>query len=92
VLRWTCQLLLQRLHSWPHRDGAGSGIVEEGPRRGAPAIIAAVVAGAVGDIVLAFPLPLALILAFAAVVGSGDRRGKGHQRTWRFLLQWAPSS
>jgi hypothetical protein len=61
----------------------------------------AVVAGAVGAVVLAFPLPRALTLAFAAIVGVGGRRGRGHLRTWRFLrrrawrqllLRRAPSS
>jgi hypothetical protein len=68
------------MHPWPHRDGAGPGIIERGPRRDAPAVIAVVVAGAAGAIVLAFTLPLALTLAFAAVVGVGGRRGRGHWR------------
>jgi hypothetical protein len=68
VLRWT-RRLLQRMHPWPHRDGVGPGIVEGGPRRGAPAVVAAVVARA---IVLSFPLPLALTI----VVGVGARKGR----------------
>jgi hypothetical protein len=69
------RLLLRRTHPWAHRDGAGSGIVEEVPRQGAPAIVAAVVAGAVD---LAFSLPLALTLAFATVVGVGGRSRLRH--------------
>jgi hypothetical protein len=68
VLWWTRRLLLQRTHPWPHRDGAGAGI-GGGPRRGAPAVVAAVVTG---DIVLAFPLALALTLAFVAIVREGE--------------------
>jgi hypothetical protein len=75
VLRWTRQLLLQRTHPWPHRDGAGPGIVEGGPSWGTPTIVVAVVAGATGAIVLALPLPLPLTLAFAAVVGVGEGGG-----------------
>jgi hypothetical protein len=70
---WTRRLLLWRTHLWPYRDGAGPGIVEGWPRRGAPAVIVVVVAGA---IVLAFPLPLALTPAFATVVGVGAGRGR----------------
>jgi hypothetical protein len=81
VLRWTRQLL-QRTHPWPHRDGVGQGIVEGGPRRGAPTVVAAVVARV---IVLYFPLPLALTV----VVGVGGRRGRGCLRTRWFLLRWA---
>jgi hypothetical protein len=66
MLWWTRRLPLWRTHPWPHRDGAGLKIVEGGPHRGAPAIVAIVVAGA---IVLVFPLPVALTLAFAANVG-----------------------
>jgi hypothetical protein len=73
VLWWTHWLLLQRMHPYPHQDGACPGIVEGGPRRGAPTIVA----GVTGAIVIAFPLAL----AFAAVVGVGSRRGRGHQRT-----------
>jgi hypothetical protein len=82
---WTCWLLLQRTHPWPHQDGAGPRIVEGGPRRGA----AVVVAGAVRAVVLAFFLPLALTLAFATIIGGGSRRGRGHRRTQWFLLRWA---
>jgi hypothetical protein len=80
--------LLRRAHPWPHRDGADSGIIEGGPRRGVAG--PAVVAGAARAVVLAFslPLPLALTLAFAAVVGGGGRRGRHHQRTWWFLPRW----
>jgi hypothetical protein len=90
--------LLRRTHPWPHQDDAGLGIVEGGPRQGASVVVAAVVAGVV---VLVFSLPLALSLAFAAIVGVGDRRGRGRWRTWRFLrwrewrqllLRRAPSS
>jgi hypothetical protein len=66
------RLLLWRMHPWPHRDGAGPGIVEERPGSGAPAIVAAVVARAVD-----FAFPLALTLAFAAVVGVRGRSGRG---------------
>jgi hypothetical protein len=75
VLWWTCQLLLWRTHPWPHRDGAGPGIVKGGPRRGAPAVVTAIFTRATGAVVLTFslplplPLPLVLTLAFAAVVG-----------------------
>jgi hypothetical protein len=74
VLWWMRWLLLWRTHPWPHRDRVGPGIVEGGPRRGAPAVVAAVVAGA---IVLALPLPLALTLAFAVVVGVLWWEGEG---------------
>jgi hypothetical protein len=50
-------------------------IIEGGPHRGAPAVVSVVVAGAAEAIVLAFPLPLALPLAFATVVGVWGRRG-----------------
>jgi hypothetical protein len=85
LLRWTHRLLLRRTHPWPHRDDTGPGIVEGGQCRGAPAVVAE----AVGAVVLAFPLPFALTLAFAAVVGVGGRRGRGHLRAWRFLRWWA---
>jgi hypothetical protein len=62
-------LLLWRTHLWPDQDGAGSGIVEGGPRWGAPVIVAAVVARATRAIVLVIPLAPALTLAFAAIVG-----------------------
>jgi hypothetical protein len=61
------------MHPWPHRDGAGPGIVEGGPCWGAPTIVAAIVTGATGATVLAFPLPLTL--AFTAVVGVGVEGG-----------------
>jgi hypothetical protein len=80
MLWWMRRLLLWRTHPWPHRDGAGLGIVEEGPHWGDPAVV--VVAGAV---VLAF----CRTLAFAAVVGVGGRRERGRRRTRRFLLWWA---
>jgi hypothetical protein len=70
------------MHPWPHRDGASPGIVEGGPRGGACSIVTAVVAGAV---VLAFPLPLAVTLAFVIVVGVGGSRWKavgGHGGSW----------
>jgi hypothetical protein len=67
MLWWMRQLLLllQRTHPWPHQDGAGPGIVEGGPHRGAPAVVVAVVTGAIRVIVLAFslPLPLAVVVA-----------------------------
>jgi hypothetical protein len=72
MLWWTCRLL-GRTHPWPHRDGAGPGIVEGGPHRGAPAVVAAAVVEATGVVVLAFPFLLAL--AFATGVGVRDRRG-----------------
>jgi hypothetical protein len=78
-MRWTCRLLLRRMPSWPHRDGAGPGIVEGGPRRGAPVVVV----GAVEAVVLAFPLTiaLALTLAFVVIVGIGGRTGRGLLRT-----------
>jgi hypothetical protein len=77
VLRWTCWLLLQRTHPWPHQDGAGSGIVEGGPHRSAPAIVATVITGAARAVILTFPfpLPLDLTLVFATVVGVGAGGG-----------------
>jgi hypothetical protein len=89
VLRWMRWLLLRRTHPWPHRDGASPGIVEGGPHRGAPTIVADVVAGVTGAVVLAFILPLDLTRAFVAVVGVGGRRGRGRLRTQQFLLWWA---
>jgi hypothetical protein len=77
VLRWTCWLLLWRTHPWPQQDDLSLGIVG-GSHRGAPAIVATVVAGV---IVLAFPLPLALTVAFATIVGGGVRRGTGRWKT-----------
>jgi hypothetical protein len=76
VLWWTCRLLLRRTHLWPHRDGAGPGIVEGGSSRGASAVVAAVVVGAAGAVVLAFPLSLTLTLPFGAIVGLGQE-GEG---------------
>jgi hypothetical protein len=76
-MRWTCRLLLRRMPSWPHRDGAGPGIVEGGPRRGAPVVVV----GAVEAVVLAFPLTIALTLAFVVIVGIGGRTGRGLLRT-----------
>jgi hypothetical protein len=75
MLQWTRRLLLWRMHPWSHRDGAGLVIVEGGPRRGTLDVVAAVVAGAAGAIVLAFPLPLALTLACVAIVGVGEGGG-----------------
>jgi hypothetical protein len=74
VLQWTRQLLLWRTHPWPYRDGASPGIILGGPHWGAPTVVA-------GAIVLDFPFPLALTLAFAAVVGVGGNWGRGHLRT-----------
>jgi hypothetical protein len=37
---------------------------------------------------LFLPFPFPLTLVFAAVVGVGGRRGRGHRRTRRFLLWW----
>jgi hypothetical protein len=51
-------------------------MVEGGPHWGAPAIVAAIVVGAVRAVVLTFPLPLALTLTFAAIVGLGQE-GEG---------------
>jgi hypothetical protein len=80
-MRWTCRLLLRRMPSWPHRDGAGPEIVEGGPRRGAPVVVVR----AVEAVVLAFPLAIALALtltlAFAVIVGIGGRTGRGLLRT-----------
>jgi hypothetical protein len=61
------------VHPCPHQDGAGLEIIEGGPRRGvaAPPIVTRVA----GAIALAFPLALAL--AFAAIVCGGGRGGKG---------------
>jgi hypothetical protein len=56
---------------------------------GASVVVAAVVAGATEAVVLVFPLPLAVFLAFAAIVGVGGRRGRGCRRTWRFLRRRA---
>jgi hypothetical protein len=81
------RLLLWRTHLWPHRDGASPEIVEGGPHRGTPAVVATNIAGATGAVVLAFPFPLAL--AFVIVAGVGDWRGRGRLRTWQFLLWWA---
>jgi hypothetical protein len=75
VLRWMRWLLLRRTHPWPHRDGASLGIVEGGPHRGAPTVVADVVAGVTGAVVLAFTLPLDLTRAFVAVVGVGAGGG-----------------
>jgi hypothetical protein len=72
---WTLRLLLRRSHPWPHRCGAGPGIVEGVPHQGAPAVVVIVVAEATGAVVLAFPLPLALTLAFVVVVGLGAGGG-----------------
>jgi hypothetical protein len=76
---WWLRRLLRRAHPWPHRDGAGTRIVEGGPRRGVAALV--VVAGAVRVIVLACPLPLALHPCLCHPFGGGGRRGRGHQRT-----------
>jgi hypothetical protein len=83
------QLWLRRTHPWPHRDGAGLGIIDGGPRWGAPAAVVIVVARTVRAIVPVFPLLLALTLAFATVVGGGGRRGRGRLSTQWFLLWWA---
>jgi hypothetical protein len=87
MLSWTRRLVLQRMHPWPHRDGVGPGIVEGEPHQGAPAIVTVVVAIASGIVVLA--IPLALTLVVATVIGVGGRTGRGHRRTWQFLLWWA---
>jgi hypothetical protein len=68
VLRWM-RRLLRKAHPWPHRDGAGPGIIAEGPCGGA----LAVVIGAARAVSLAFPLPL----AFVVVVGVRGQRGRG---------------
>jgi hypothetical protein len=75
------------VHPWPHRDGAGTGIIG-GTRWGAPTVVAIVVAGVIGAVVLVFPLPLPLplTLTFVVVVGVGGRRGRSRLRTRRFLL------
>jgi hypothetical protein len=75
------------MHPCPHQDGVSPGIVEGGTHRGAPATVAAFVARATGAVVLTFTLPLALTIAFPAVVG--NRRGRGRLRTQRFMLRWA---
>jgi hypothetical protein len=77
VLWWTHRLLLRRTYHWTHRDGASPGIVEGGPHRGASAIVTAVVARAVGAVVLAFSLPCALTLAFATIVVVWGQEGEG---------------
>jgi hypothetical protein len=75
--QWMRQLLLWRTHPWPHQHGVGPGIIEGGPHRGAPFVVAR----AVRAIVLAFllsltlPLPLPLLLG----VGAGGRGAtRGH--------------
>jgi hypothetical protein len=75
MLRWT-RRLLRRAHPWPHRYCVGLGIVEGGPCWGAPTVVAGA-AKAVVAIILAFPLPLALTLAFDTIVGVWGRRGRG---------------
>jgi hypothetical protein len=57
--------VLRMAHPWPHRDGAGPGIVG-GPHRGvaAPAIVS-------GAIAIAFNLALAFTLTFVTIVGAG---------------------
>jgi hypothetical protein len=56
------------MHPWPHRDGTGPGIVEGGPHRGAPAIVAR----AARAIVLCFPLPLPLLVPLPLLLGVGQ--------------------
>jgi hypothetical protein len=73
-------------HPWPYQDSVGTWIIEGWPRRGVAT--PAVISGAARAIVLAFPLPVALTLAFATFVGGGGRRGRGHRMTRRFLLWW----
>jgi hypothetical protein len=75
MLRWMRWLLLRRTYPWPHRDGAGPEIIEGRSHRGAPAIVTVVVAAATRAVVLAFTLPLALTLAFAAMLGLGAGGG-----------------
>jgi hypothetical protein len=70
---------------------ASPGIVEGGPRRGAPAVVVAIIARVGGAVVLTF----AHTLTFATVVGVECRRGRGRLRIWWFLLRWhvpGPSS
>jgi hypothetical protein len=81
------------MHPSPHQDSASPGIIEEGPRWGAPTVVAAIIIGAAGVVVLALLLPLVFTLAFVIIVGVGGRRGRGRGRgrlrTRRFLLRWA---
>jgi hypothetical protein len=60
--------------------------MEGGPHRGVAG--PAIVARAVRAIVLAFPLPLVLTLAFATIDGGGGMTGRSCQRTRWFLLRW----
>jgi hypothetical protein len=50
-------------------------IVEGGPHRGAPAVVAAAIAGATRAIVLAFPFPLPFSLLLPPLLGLGTRGG-----------------
>jgi hypothetical protein len=56
---------------------------------GCPAIVIAIIIRAAGAVVLVFPLPLALTLAFASIIGVGGKRGRSHWRTRWFLLWWS---
>jgi hypothetical protein len=69
MMRWTHQLL-RRVHPWPQGDGASPGIVEGGPCKGVAS--PAVVVGTVTVVDFSYHT-LALTLAFAAIVGGGDR-------------------
>jgi hypothetical protein len=73
--QWMRQLLLWRTHPWPHRHGVGPGIIEGGPHRGAPFVVAR----AVRAIVLAFLLPLTLPLPLPPLLGVGAG-GRGATR------------
>jgi hypothetical protein len=69
MMWWTHQLL-RRVHPWPQGDGASPGIVEGGPCKGVAS--PAVVVGTITVVDFSYHT-LALTLAFAAIVGGGDR-------------------
>jgi hypothetical protein len=58
---WWLRRLLRRAHPWPHRDGAGTRIVEGGPRRGVAAL--ALLLEPSESLILSVPFPLPLPLS-----------------------------
>jgi hypothetical protein len=75
MLWWMRWLLLRRMHPWPHRDGAGPGIVEGGTHRGALLLSLLLLSEPLEPLFLSFPFPLPLPLPLPPLLELGARGG-----------------